>query len=561
VGSRNFIALGSYGSIAVEKPGSDLSLAGTIASSWRILLSTWLVLWSLAVALSTFSWEQVNDPAQLHYACFLMDHGMSPYRDLIEMNMPGIYLANWTVMHALGGGSLAWRLFDFGLMGAALWAMIAIALPYDWFAGVTAGVMMLLFHARDGAMQLGQRDLMIAILLVGAHAFLFRALRSRSPWLMIGFGMCAGYSVTVKPLPAPYILLVLFLAALRFRQCGISWRRAVLWGLTGMAVPAGAVTAFLAARHSLTDFIWVARKTLPYYAQLGRQEWRFLLRRISPSVWGFVLIAALIFILECQARFKLKLRRHGCLSETERWELGMLVLGMFFGAVSFFAQGKGMMYHRYPFLAFVFMGTILYIVTALRSQGMVRALAAVGIAFAMWLAPSYYCEAQHENWSPVYIQTLTGDLNRLGGSALSGRVQCFTTEADCSTTLYRMRLVQSTGLFYDFLIFGPGDNPVIQHWRGVFWREFSANPPTVLIVHRGQYPNDDGYLKLSRWPEFSSFLEQNYVLYVDREFPRNHSNIKAYRIYVRKRSAPAAGADLAAEPRSAAAADRPKGKS
>jgi hypothetical protein len=50
--------------------------------------------------------------------------------------MPGIYLVNWTVMNTLGGGSMAWRIFDLGLMGVAAWAMIAIAWPYDWLAGV-----------------------------------------------------------------------------------------------------------------------------------------------------------------------------------------------------------------------------------------------------------------------------------------------------------------------------------------------------------------------------------------------------------------------------------------
>ena len=33
-------------------------------------------------------------------------------------------------------------------------------------------------------------------------------------------------------------------------------------------------------------------------------------------------------------------------------------------------------------------------------------------------------------------------------------MQCLYTPADCDTVLYRMRLLQSTGLFYDYLIFG-----------------------------------------------------------------------------------------------------------
>ena len=72
----------------------------------RTIARTALFIW-LAVCLGIFlvrsiHWPQVNDPAQISYLCFLMDHGFAPYRYLIEMNMPGIYLTNWSVAHVLG---------------------------------------------------------------------------------------------------------------------------------------------------------------------------------------------------------------------------------------------------------------------------------------------------------------------------------------------------------------------------------------------------------------------------------------------------------------------------
>jgi len=159
-------------------------------------LRLFLVLYFLAcivfIVVRTAHWKQVNDPAQLHYACFLMDHGMAPYRDLLEINMPGIYLVNWSVMHTLGDGSVAWRTFDFALMGIAAWAMIAIARPYDWLAGFFGATLFILFHGRDGAGQQGQRDFIIAVLLLCSYAFLFNAFRNRKQWPMFVFGLCAG---------------------------------------------------------------------------------------------------------------------------------------------------------------------------------------------------------------------------------------------------------------------------------------------------------------------------------------------------------------------------------
>ena len=74
-------------------------------------------------------WPLVGDASLIHYICFLMDHGMAPYRDLGDMNMPGAYIVEWTVMHTLGGGEAAWRIFDFVLMVVAAIANFAITLP------------------------------------------------------------------------------------------------------------------------------------------------------------------------------------------------------------------------------------------------------------------------------------------------------------------------------------------------------------------------------------------------------------------------------------------------
>lgn len=67
----------------------------------------------------------------MHYVAFLVDHGKAPYRDIAEMNMPGAPMVDYLVIHILGPGSLAWRLFDLGLIGSAILAMVAIARPYD----------------------------------------------------------------------------------------------------------------------------------------------------------------------------------------------------------------------------------------------------------------------------------------------------------------------------------------------------------------------------------------------------------------------------------------------
>ena len=113
--------------------------------------------------------------------------------------------------------------------------------------------------------------------------------------------------------------------------------------------------------------------------------------------------------------------------------------------------------------------------------------------------------------------------------------------ADCHATLYSMRLVQSTGLFYDFLVFGSVEHPVIREMRDRFWQQFQKNPPRVIVVGTGLFPYKNGYAKLATWPRFQEELATNYTLYDDRSFPPAESGEKAYRIYVAKSGAVPSG--------------------
>ena len=92
-------------------------------SSFRPLRAATCLLLSLCVGFfvwRTWHWSLVNDAPQISYLCFLMEHGMAPYRDIIEMNMPGTYLVHLSVMHMLGGGAMAWRIFDLMLLAGSL---------------------------------------------------------------------------------------------------------------------------------------------------------------------------------------------------------------------------------------------------------------------------------------------------------------------------------------------------------------------------------------------------------------------------------------------------------
>jgi len=468
----------------------------------------------------TLHWRLVNDAAQIDYACFLMDHGMAPYKDLAELNMPGIYLVNWGVMHTLGAGAEAWRIFDLSLLAVAGLAMAWIARPQGWLPGVYGGALFALYHGRDGPAQQGQRDLIMAVLLLMAYALAFAALRGQRRWPLFFFGICAVGAAAIKPVALPFALLVLVCIVLRLRHLKRPIGAAIALSLAGMLAAGSVIFAFLAAHGSVHAFLWMIRNTLPYYETLGRMSFpKLAALAISPTLRALLLIGLVVAVLR----------------RAWDWESLMLLGGIGFGIFSYFAQGKGFPYHRYPLLAFAFLWAGIQFAAAMRTPGFARKAALAGLLLGAIFAPIYTVHAARAQWNEDFNRALAADLGRLGGEHLSGRVQCLTTAGDCDTVLYRMRLVQASGLVYDYFIFGPDNLPVIQRSRSEVLRAFNAHPPQVIIVGRGLYGDQaDDYHKLNEWPALNEYIQADYRLYDERGFPPALCGYRGYRIYVRK---------------------------
>lgn len=509
---------------AVTNPASSAFLEKhkfSIRTIARTILFIWLTACLGLFAVRSIHWPQVNDPAQISYLCFLMDHGFAPYRYLIEMNMPGIYLTNWSVAHLLGTGSLAWRGFDLLLLSLAVAAMIFITRTCDWLFGFFAGALLALFHGQDGPAQLGQRDLIVTVLFLCAYAFLFESLRRDKKWLLFFFGICSAAPITYKPQAALLAVFLLIALCWRLRSQQKPYLQAATFSIAGMAIPILLVFAFLLREHALHAFMVTERILLPYYATLGRHSVPSLLRLLLVNSIGALLFLAIVIAIVQRSQWT--------------WERTLIVAGILFGALSDIAQGKGFLYHRYPFAAFVLLWVALEFAAAVRRPGYPRKLAYAGLLYGAIIAVLFTARAGHRTWDKTYTLTLQHDLMSLNPSSLSGSVQCVTMSPECAATLYRMHLLQSTGLVYDYYIFGPENDRAIAYVRQRFWSQFIANPPRIIILGRWLYPERaDDYSKLNRWPAFRDFLHQHYAQYAERSFTPPKSGLLGYgyRIYV-----------------------------
>jgi hypothetical protein len=246
------------------------------------------------------------------------------------------------------------------------------------------------------------------------------------------------------------------------------------------------------------------------------------------------------------------------------WEQPALSIGLALSLLSFVAQGKGFVYHRYPFLAFLLLACMLEFSTALRfashriSTGegpwlrlrATRATAIAGVLLAVFvLAPVSLIKVAHFDWrNDEYYRQLSADLNAAGGDRLSGHVQCLDAFSGCIGTLYRMDLVQSTGFLVDFYFFPLHPAPVTLAMRRQFWDDLQRNPPQVFIVSKQVFPvaysrtgePNDSYVQLQNWPLFAAYLAAEYRLVGERTFTRpvmwsSHANHPSgYRIYARR---------------------------
>ncbi len=582
------------------------------ARLFRLALAAGLTVSALLFFLCSWRWPLVGDSALIHYIGFLIQRHWAPYRQLGDMNMPGSYLIEIAAMHLFGMGALAWRLFDFTLLGIATAAFFLLTANLGGpsfpasservgsLAALFASSLFILIHGRDGLSEGGQRDLTMAVCLLAATAFLFLAVRKRKLWPAAAFGLLSGIASTIKPTTLPLTLAQLALAlyalnkiqgesvvpetvipsGARRAKSGVPGELARWGGKSGvsgelarwggksrdprifllvisatLAYVIAPILAliFLVRERALAAFLAGFHGIIPYYASLGHRPLSFvLLHSISPLLPLVLLWLGILVLLRPQLD----------------WERAALLAGVAFGLLNCVVQQRALPYYRYPLLVFLLPLMAIDFTRALRpgpnpsagapfvtalssrvrSDRAAKYLAAVALAFAaFFLAPqSAVLIHRYRWWETDFISSLQQNLSALGGSSLSGHIQCIDSISGCGNVLYRMRLQPSTGVLSDFLLFGaasdrqpPETIPIIRQTRAQFSAAILARPPQVIVVTSHLHMDGpDNFQKLSRWPAFAGFLATRYTLQTEWSPSRTarwwsrEETPASYRIYV-----------------------------
>ena len=464
------------------------------------------------------TWPFVHDAPLIHYVVFLMSRGRAPYRDIVEMNLPGSYMMDWVVMHVLGAGARGWVLWDLTTGLATIFACAWIAGPRRRAAGVIAGALACLIHWSYGPADLGQRDWVIAILLLLAAGFLFALMRTERPVWIAGAMMMFAIAASIKP----QVILIAgcFLGYLYWRHKASRWRLAVLtWSLVGITPPVLLVCLFLWRWGVTREFLAMLRGLVPWYASLQRLGLVHLLIRSEPAfLLPFAAVAALL-------SWKLGTWR--------QWQSSFLTGGIAAGIFMFVLQRKGWPYHRYTAIVFLLLWLMLQIAGALHSSHWQRTLAMATLALlTLVVTPILLYRALTVAYPMDTLHHLEADLQSRGGDQLNGNVQCLDmTMGGCINVLYRLKLVQSTGFIYDYYLFPQTGNAVTSRLQNRFLAALEEHPPKFLVLSSHTWPGDlYSYDQLSRWPAFEALLRQRYR--IDTVYPGNaRDGAGGYRIY------------------------------
>ena len=518
----------------------------------RIVLVLSLLGFAVFYVVESLHWPLVEDAAVMHYVRFLMAHGMHPYSDITDNNMPGAYLTEGWGMHLFGGSDVGWRIYDFALLAVLAATLILIALPYDWLAGYLAWGMFLLVHAADGPRYTGQREEVIAVLLVISFAVLFEALRRGLAWPALLFGFCSALAVSIKPTFAPLPVAVLVVAVVHLRGRRSPFGTLLLAAAAGMVTVTAGVFVFLVHHDALKNFIFILRVITPAYRAVWPASGFALIVRAYPLLLLPVLLLALA--LGAGTRSNGWLVPDGAARPHGRWEQAALLFGALAGLGSYYIQHKGFYHHRYTWIIFCFLLCALMIVHSLRGRGWRRHGGHAALLFVSLVCVPVYGYFVHRFTQgtdrTVALQqslaaALEQDLTTLAAGdpvhRLQRQVLCFDLVSGCLSALYHLQLVESSGFTGDLLFFRKPPSPAVLFYRDLFWKRARQNPPAVLVITTEWFGEADSFDKIDTWPEFAEHLRTDYVQVADRQWPepgksdgQGFAPPRAYRIYVKK---------------------------
>jgi hypothetical protein len=455
----------------------------------------------LYVGWLSLPWPLIHDTPIMHYIAWRISQGAVPYRDLFDMNFPGVYLVHLLVLKTLGAGDAAWRLFDLLWLTLASFLVGALARPWGRLAAVGGALFFAAYHLGGGAWQAGQRDFLLCPFLLAGALGVMRWRERGEGWALWLAGLALGAGVTVKPHATLFALALVVLVFVTVRADGSRWRApamlagglvlaplAIVWWLSTI----GALAAW---RDIVVDYL------VPLYSRLGRSA--------SWTVYRWPLWPAIASTLTLSIG-------HALASRRLTFRHAVAIVGLGYGLLHYVGQGKGWEYHLYPLAAFAAVLLFSEVAAVLRARPVavgVPLIAGLTILVAMLGRTGAVSAEADWIWDKErQVRLLTEDL---GARLREGdRVQVLDTTEGGVHALLRLGVVEPTRFLYDFHFFHDTGQPEIRALRAEFMAGLDLSPPRFIVLFRRGWPRGSEE-RIADFPELARRLREDYV-----EIPR-----------------------------------------
>jgi hypothetical protein len=457
----------------------------------------------------SLAWPLVHDAPILHYIAWRIGDGAVPYRDVFDMNQPGVYALHLAVVEILGPGDLAWRIFDLAWLAATAVAIAAFAAPWGGVAAAGGGLAFAAYHLAGGAWQAGQRDFLLCpFLLVGVLGVARWLERHGRLASLACSGAAMGAAVTVKPHAGLLALALGVVVVVAVVRSGGGASAVLTYAATVSLAPAAALTWLAAAgalgawRAAVFDYL------VPLYSRLGRTAPWAIHRG---EVWIPLALGAALSV-GAAARAGRFGARHA-----------LALLGGAYGVVHYVGQGKYWEYHLYPLAAFLAVLLFAEIGPALSARRWTAAPLAATLVAALAVLAAKGIEASPARWEhdkEARVGVLVRELEtRLHPG---DTVQVLDTTGGGAHALLRLRRRQPTRFVYDFHFFHDVDTPIVRALRAELIDGLDARPPRFIVVLEQGWPAG-GYERIDAFPELAERLATRYEVVAERAGFRLHA--------------------------------------
>jgi len=421
-------------------------------------------------------WPLIHDAPIMHYIAWRISEGAVPYRDLFDMNSPGVYLVHLVALKLFGAGDAGWRVFDLTWLAGTSLAAAALAALWGRLAAAGAGLFFAAYHLAAGAWQTGQRDFLLCpFLLLAALAVARWAERPDERSSLAWGGLALGAGITVKPHAGLFAAALIVLVAVVARGSGRDARAGLAIFAAAIVAPPLVVVAWLALVGALPAWYdIVVRYLVPLYSRLGRPDhWTFY----RWHLWIPLMAGAALSLGSA-----LTSRRVGA-------RHAVVAIGLGYGLAHFFGQGKGWEYHLYPLAAFAAVALFAEMPRLLAARRPMAVPLLACIVAAATMLGIKGVEASDAAWIAAKARRVEAVVAELNGRIGPGDfVQVLDTTDAGIHALLRLHAVEPTRFIYDFHFYHDEQAPTIQRLRAEFLADFDARPPKFVVLFERGWP-------------------------------------------------------------------------